>query len=109
MAVGKAVVVTRTSGQTDVVEDGVTGLTVPVGDSDAWVEALTRLRDDHRLREALGANAREWVLRHASLDHWSQQVAKALRGDLPRRALVGNSGDQADPVGAAVRATPGEE
>jgi glycosyltransferase involved in cell wall biosynthesis len=86
MAMGKAVVVTRTSGQTDVVVDGVNGLVVPPGDPDAWVAALERLRDNPELRETLGANARDWVLRNASLEFWSKQVAGALRGSLPRRS-----------------------
>ncbi len=86
MAMGKAVVVTRTAGQTDVIVDGVNGLVVPPGDPDAWVGALERLRDDPQLRETLGSNAREWVERNASLRFWSEQVAGALKGNLPRRS-----------------------
>ena len=39
--------------------DGVTGLTVPVGDANALAEAMQRLADDRGLRESYGAAARE--------------------------------------------------
>jgi len=42
--------------------DGVTGLTVPVGDVDALAAALNRLLSDDGLRERLGASARERAL-----------------------------------------------
>jgi glycosyltransferase involved in cell wall biosynthesis len=42
--------------------DGVTGLTVPVGDSGALALALNRVLDDDELRERLGAQARERAL-----------------------------------------------
>jgi len=88
MAMGKAVVVTRTEGQTDVVVDGRTGLYVAPGDAEGWRSALERLRDDPALRERLGSNARRWVEANASLSLWSDRVAGALRGIRPERALV---------------------
>jgi len=108
MAMGKPVVVTRTSGQTDVIMDGVNGLVVPPGDPDAWVGALERLRDDQQLREMLGSNAREWAERNASLRFWSEQMAGALKGNLPGRSpeiantlatLSGTGLVRASPVG----------
>ncbi|MFM7321709.1 MAG: glycosyltransferase family 4 protein [Armatimonadota bacterium] len=88
MAMGKAVVVTRTEGQTDVVIDGTTGLYVAPGDAEGWISALTRLRDDRELRERLGRNARAWVTANASLALWADRVAGALRGENPRRDPV---------------------
>ncbi len=79
MAMGKAVIATRTAGQTDVILDGITGLCVPPGDAAAWQRAITRLRTDHALRERLGRNARRWVEEHASLDRWTGRLAHALR------------------------------
>lgn len=75
MAMGCAVVATRTSGQTDVIEDGVTGLYVDPGDVDGWSRALEQLTRDPALRESLGVNARAWVLNHASLALWVRQIS----------------------------------
>ena len=41
------------------IQDGVNGLLVPVGDEDAMAAALTRLIEDPALRERLGRNARK--------------------------------------------------
>lgn len=85
MAMGKAVIVTRTQGQTDVVIDGETGLYVAPGDAAGWRAAIARLREDPALRRRLGENARVWVERHASLDLWARQIAGALHGAAPAR------------------------
>lgn len=78
MAMGKAVIATRTTGQTDVITDGENGLTVAPGDVSGWRKAICRLRDDAALRAHLGGNARRWVESHATLDKWSERVAGAL-------------------------------
>lgn len=79
MAMGKAVIATRTAGQTDVIIDGLTGLVVPPGDVDAWRHAIMRLRQDPGLRERLGRNARRWVEENATLDRWTERIVHALR------------------------------
>jgi glycosyltransferase involved in cell wall biosynthesis len=79
MAVGKAVIATRTTGQTDVITDGVNGLTVAPGDAEGWRTAIRRLRDDAPLRARLGENGRRWVAENATLDAWSTRLADALR------------------------------
>jgi glycosyltransferase involved in cell wall biosynthesis len=78
MAMGCAVVATRTTGQTDVIEDGVTGLYVDPGDVDGWCRALERLTRDPALCESLGANARAWILNHASLALWVRQISSEI-------------------------------
>ena len=77
MAMGKAVVATRTTGQTDVIVDGENGLSVAPGDTAGWREAIARLRGDAALRERLGRNARRWIEQNATLDLWAQRVAAA--------------------------------
>ncbi|MBC8139652.1 MAG: glycosyltransferase family 4 protein [Fibrella sp.] len=79
MAMGKAVIVTRTTGQTDIITDGVNGLCVPVGDVDAWCKAIRRLQSDVALRTQLGTNALRWVREHATLNRWSGEITAALR------------------------------
>jgi glycosyltransferase involved in cell wall biosynthesis len=58
MAYGRAVVVTRAGGLVDAVDDGETGLVVPVGDVEALRAALQRLLGDGELRRRLGSAAR---------------------------------------------------
>jgi glycosyltransferase involved in cell wall biosynthesis len=67
MAMGKPIVCTRTTGQTDVVTDGVTGTYVPVGDAASMATALNDLLTDASRAEAFGAAARRWVVDHADI------------------------------------------
>ncbi|MDQ2686679.1 MAG: glycosyltransferase family 4 protein [Armatimonadota bacterium] len=78
MAMGKAVIATRTHGQAEVIIEGVTGLSVAPGDVGGWRQATARLRDDAALRERLGRNARRWVEEHATLEQWAERVRHAL-------------------------------
>lgn len=78
MAMGKAVVATRTVGQTDVIVDGENGLSVAPGDAAGWREAIARLRGDAALREHLGQNARRWIEKNATLTLWAERVAGAI-------------------------------
>lgn len=78
MAMGKAVIATRTQGQTDVITDGENGLTVAPGDVAGLRQAIARLHGDSDLRERLGRNARRWVEENAALDHWAARIAEAV-------------------------------
>jgi glycosyltransferase involved in cell wall biosynthesis len=55
---GRAVLGTRVGGIVDLVADGVNGVLVEPGDSDALAEALVRLLSDRELAAALGEGAR---------------------------------------------------
>lgn len=79
MAMGKPVIVTSTSGQTDVITDGVNGLTVAPGDITGWYDALDRLHRNPELRRHLGENARRWVAENATLGRWTTEICSALR------------------------------
>lgn len=103
MAMGKAVVVTQTTGQTDVVTDGENGLTVPPGDADAWVGALSRLRADAALRRRLGAAARAWVEENATLDRWATRIARTIEAAARDAARPSSS---APPVPVEAAAAP---
>jgi glycosyltransferase involved in cell wall biosynthesis len=69
MSMERAVICTRTSGQTDTIIDGSTGVYVPPGDAVALRAAIRRLLDDPAEVERLGGNARQWVVEHA--DVWA--------------------------------------
>lgn len=64
MALGKAVIVSSVAALSEIVDDGVTGLIAVKGDASSLAQAVTRLVEDHSLRESLGSNAREWVVAH---------------------------------------------
>ena len=70
MAMGKAVIVTRTPGQTDVVIQGETGLYVPPGDAGALREAIGRLLDNPAEAARMGANGRRVIEERMSLDKY---------------------------------------
>jgi glycosyltransferase involved in cell wall biosynthesis len=79
MAHGRAVVVTPVGGMRDLVEDGVNGLVVPVGDVPALRAALDRLLGDADLRARLGSAARETARRRLSWGAWTAQTLNLYR------------------------------
>ncbi len=78
MAMGKAVITTRTTGQVDTIRDGVNGLYVPPGDAGALRRALTRLLDNPEETARLGAAARRDLETALTLDHWVERIACVL-------------------------------
>jgi glycosyltransferase involved in cell wall biosynthesis len=80
MAMGKAVICSRTPGQTDVVVEGVSGLYVPPGDPAALRGAITWLMDHPEEAERMGKNGRQEVLKSASLDCYQERLASYVRG-----------------------------
>ena len=59
MLFGLPVIASRVGGLTEQIKDGVNGLLVPPGDSDALAEAIQRLSSDSDLRMTLLKNAKE--------------------------------------------------
>ena len=80
MAMGKPVVVTKTTGQIDVIVDGENGLYIPPGDPVAFKAAVVKLRDDAELRVRLARNARLWIENNATLELWAARIADAIMG-----------------------------
>jgi glycosyltransferase involved in cell wall biosynthesis len=74
-AAGRAVVATAVGGTTEVVIDGQTGLTVPVGDAVALTAALRRMITDPGLRERLGTAAREHTAVTFGMDRFVTEFA----------------------------------
>jgi glycogen synthase len=79
MAHGRAVVATPVGGIPSLVEDGVTGLLVPVGDPEALRAAIDRLLADPELRRRLGRAARERVSELCSWDRVVDETLSAYR------------------------------
>jgi glycosyltransferase involved in cell wall biosynthesis len=79
MAMGKAVIVTQTEGQRDVIRHGVNGIYVPPGDPRAMRAAITELLACPEKAAALGANARKTIETDMSLDLWAERIAEVTR------------------------------
>ncbi len=78
MACGCAVVATDCGGPRDMIEDGVNGFLVPVGDVDRITERIQLLLHDRAAREQIVANARRTVQRF-SWSHTADLLEKALQ------------------------------
>jgi glycosyltransferase involved in cell wall biosynthesis len=78
MAMGKPLICTRTTGQTDTVVDDVNGRYVPAADPAALAEQITRLLADGAARQRLGAAARCDAVEHAELDVYAAQIARIV-------------------------------
>lgn len=78
MALGVAVVITRTSWTELYARDGEEALLVPEGDAAAFRAALVRLFNDHDLRERLIANARRRVVELCDLEAFTREMFATL-------------------------------
>ena len=68
MAMGKAVICSRTVGQVDVMLEGETGLFVPVGDAEAMRAAIQYLWENPEVAERMGKRGRAHIVEHHTLD-----------------------------------------
>jgi glycosyltransferase involved in cell wall biosynthesis len=75
MAMGRAIVASDLDQIGEVLEQGRTAWLVPPGDADALAAALRRLLDDDSLRAALGAAARDEVVRHYT---WREHTRRTI-------------------------------
>ena len=74
MAAGRPVIATAVGGLPEVVTDGDTGLLIPPRDADALAQALERLLADPAWARQLGANARDHVREHYSLERLGREI-----------------------------------
>src|SRR5580693_7244372 len=79
MSAGSALVASRAGAAELVVEDGSTGVLTPPGDVDALVAALEPLMRDPAAAAAMGARARQRVLKQFSLDAEADRIADVYR------------------------------
>jgi len=85
MAMGKPVICSRTRGQVDVIQDGVTGLYVPVGDAAALRSAIVSLWNDPLQTRRMGQAARAFVEKHHTLERFTSSARSAAEAALDGR------------------------
>jgi glycosyltransferase involved in cell wall biosynthesis len=78
MAHGKAIVCSDFPVMREVIEPGATGLLVASDDSDAWANAISVLREDPRLRTALGSSGQEKLNRQFTWRHRAQKILEGI-------------------------------
>lgn len=86
MACGVPVVASATGGLVDAVEDGVTGIQVPVGDARALANAIARLSANPELRVAMGAAGRDRVIAKFAIEAMARGTLALYRACLENRA-----------------------
>lgn len=84
MACGVPIVATATEGAREIVEDGVTGLIVTVGDVGALSAAVVLLLEDEGRRLALGTRAREATIGRFSLERMIEATERVYAEALER-------------------------
>lgn len=79
MAMGKAVICSRTPGQTDVVVEGETGLYVPPEDAEALREAILYLWHHPQEAKRMGQNGRRRIDDYMSLDCYVERLQRYVQ------------------------------
>jgi glycosyltransferase involved in cell wall biosynthesis len=88
-AAARPIVATAVGGIPEIVDDGRTGLLVPVDDPSAAARAIERLRIDVALRERLGAAASDHVGRSFGMDRFVQEFVALYEGLAIERGITG--------------------
>ncbi len=78
MAMARAVVCTRTPGQTDTIIDGETGVYVPPGQPTALRDSLAALLADPAERDRLGQAGRAWAVAHADIERYVANIGAVV-------------------------------
>lgn len=78
MALGKALIATRTAGTTDYLRDGEDGLFVAPQDAMALRAAILRVSQDPALATRLGVQARERIVARHLPEHYVASIARRL-------------------------------
>ncbi len=78
MAMGRTVICSRTQGQVDVIQDGVTGIFVPLQNPQALREAILYLWNNPQLAAQMGMAARKYLEEHHTLEQFTDRVKQII-------------------------------
>lgn len=76
---GKPIIVTRTGGMPEIIEDGINGFIVPVKDFEALASRIIQLLADDELRERLGDTGREMVEQQFTKEIMARNILNVYR------------------------------
>ena len=85
MAAGTAVVATQTDGAQEIIEDGKSGILVPIGAAQTMADEIGRLLVDRRRRDELADNARAHVSERFSLERMVDETEQVYEQSLSDR------------------------
>ena len=74
MAAGKPVVATNGGGVPEIVQDGMTGILVPMGDVPAMEEAICRICADPVSARIMGSNGKKRIAEHFTIEQTARKV-----------------------------------
>jgi glycosyltransferase involved in cell wall biosynthesis len=78
MAMGKAIICTRTKGQVDIIQENVTGIFVPPYDPQAMREAILYLWNNPDVAKRMGEAGRKHIEKYHTLDLFVDSVKKVV-------------------------------
>jgi glycosyltransferase involved in cell wall biosynthesis len=79
MAMGKAIIATRTPAIESYIEDGVNGVLVPAQNVEALAAAIKDLLENPARRKILGENARRYAEEHCTAPLFAQELARYFK------------------------------
>ncbi|MFZ5994958.1 MAG: glycosyltransferase [Thermodesulfobacteriota bacterium] len=85
MASGLPVIATRTGGIPELVVDGVTGILVDEYDTEAMANAIVKLSKDAAMRNQMGNEARNRIIRHFSVEDGASSLEKIYESVIENR------------------------
>jgi glycosyltransferase involved in cell wall biosynthesis len=88
MAMGKAVICSRTKGQVDVIQDGVTGIYVEPQNPQALSEAILRLWNKPKLAEQMGQAGRKYIESNNTFEQFIENINQAAIGIIQNKRKI---------------------
>lgn len=90
MAMGKAVICSRTKGQVDVIKEGVTGIYVQQGDPDSLREAIKYLWEHPEEADRMGREGRKQIELNNTWEHFIENVKEVAQEVINEKLRKGN-------------------
>jgi glycosyltransferase involved in cell wall biosynthesis len=84
----KPVLASRVGGVPEIVLEGQTGWTIPNESTGVWVEKISELAADRKLRERLGTTGRDWVSENFAWSRIAAQVEALILDQVYRDQLT---------------------
>ena len=95
---GKATVVSEVGGIPEMIENRVTGILVPPGDSESLYEQLKELLENDHLRKNIGNNAKKW-----GMTHWSNEQGVKNLLEVYKKAIANRENGDVDESNHPIR------